>query len=259
VRTAAFALALTLFSSSALWAQPDPALSNGGKDSGITRQQADDILNELKSIRQLLEKENRPAGQNQLPPAAPQTGKVRLEGGYTVGSNDAPITIVEFTDYQCPFCQRFQSTTFPEIRQKLIETGKVRFVVRDLPLIELHADAMQAAEAAHCAGDQGQFWPMYDALFSDARKLGENGLIDSAQSLNLDVEAFRSCLESGRHALEIQHDLQVAASLQINGTPSFLIGKATGDEVSGEIIVGAQPFSVFETKLREAEAAPSVP
>jgi protein-disulfide isomerase len=256
-RCAALILTLALFGFSTASAQQGPPPSDDVKDSGITRQQADEILNELRAIRQLLEKQNRP-GPSQLPrmPEVPQTGKLRLEGGYSLGSNDAPVTIVEFTDYQCPYCRQFESTTFTELRKKYIDTGKVRFVVRDFPLVEAHPNAMRAAEAAHCAGDQGQFWPMHDALFSDASKLEKNGLIDSAESLELDMGAFRSCLESGKHKLEIQNDQQVAASLQINGTPSFLVGKAVGEEVSGAIIVGAQPFSVFEAKLKEVEAVP---
>jgi protein-disulfide isomerase len=252
-RQIALILTLALLSYSVASAQQGPVPSDDAKDSGITRQQADEILNELKAIRQLLEKQNRPA----LPrmPEVPQTGRLRLEGGYSLGSNDAPITIVEFTDYQCPFCRRFESTTFAEIRKKYIDTGKVRFVVRDFPLAEMHPDAMLAAGAARCAGDQGQFWPMHDALFSEASKLAKNGLIDSAESLKLDMTAFRSCLESGKHNLEIQNDQQVASSLQINGTPSFLIGTANGEEVSGAIVVGAQPFSVFEAKFMELEAA----
>ncbi len=256
-RLAALIIALTLFGFISSAQQGPPSLADA-KGSGITRQQADDILNELKAIRQLLEKQNRPAAQGQLPrpTEVPQTGKLRLEGGYSLGSSDAPVTIVEFTDYQCPFCRGFENTTFAEIRKKYVDTGKVRFVVRDFPLVEMHPEAMQAAEAAHCAGDQGQFWPMHDALFSDASKLGKNGLIDSAESLKLDIGVFRSCLERGKHKLEIQNDQQVASSPQINGTPSFLVGKTTGEEVSGAIIVGAQPFSVFEAKLREAATAP---
>jgi protein-disulfide isomerase len=193
-RWTALILTFAVFGLSTASAQQAPVPSDDAKDSGITRQQADEILSELKAIRQLLEKQNRPAGPGQLPPMpqVPQTGKLRLEGGYSLGSSDAPVTIVEFTDYQCPFCRRFESTTFSEIRKKYIDTGKVRFVVRDFPLAEMHPDAMQAAEAAHCAGDQGQFWPMHDALFSDSNKLGKSGLIDSAENLKLDMEVFRS-------------------------------------------------------------------
>ena len=256
-RWAATILTLTLFGSSTSSAQQGPATSGDATDPGITRQQADDILDELRAIRRLLEKQDRAARPGQLPPMpqVPQTGKLRLEGGYSLGSSDAPVTIVEFTDYQCPYCRTFESTTFVELRKKYVDTGKVRFVVRDFPLAQMHPDAMQAAEAAHCAGDQGQFWAMHDALFSDASKLGKSGLIDSAVSLKLDMDIFRSCLESGKHKLEIQKDQQVASSLQINGTPAFLIGKTVGEEVSGAIIVGAQPFSVFEAKLKEAQPA----
>ncbi len=172
-----------------------------------------------------------------------------------MGSSDALVTIVEFTDYQCPFCRSFENTTFGKIRKKYVDTGKVRFVIRDLPLVDMHPDAMLAAEAARCAGDQGKFWPMHDALFGDVSKLDENGLIAAAESVKLEMVVFRSCLENGKHKTEIQNDMQVASSLQINGTPSFLVGKSTGGEVSGVFIVGAQPFSVFEARLREIETA----
>src|SRR5665213_2353557 len=166
-RLSVLVLTYSLFAPAGMWAQQSTSSLEEAKDSGITRQQADDILSELKAIRQLLEKQYRPGAPGRLPPMPeiPQTGKLRLEGGFSLGSNDAPVTIVEFTDYQCPFCRGFESTTFSEIRKKYIDTGKVRFVVRDLPLAEMHPDAMQAAEAAHCAGDQGQFWRMHDVLF----------------------------------------------------------------------------------------------
>ncbi len=255
-RQAALILTLALFGFSTASAQQHPAPSDDVKDSGITRQQADDILMELRAIRQLLEKQILPVAPGQLPPIPqiPQTGRLRLEGGYSLGASDAPLTIVEFTDYQCPYCRQFDTTTFAELRKKYIDTGKVRFVVRDFPLVEAHPNAMQAAEAAHCAGDQEKFWPMQDALFRDTGNLEKNGLMDTAESLRLDMGIFRSCLESGKHKLEIQNDRQVASALQIYGTPSFLIGRATGEEVSGVIVIGSQPFSVFETKLKEAES-----
>src|SRR5580704_11010299 len=155
---------LVLFPALTGVAQDRPgATPDSTKDAGITREQGDEILNELRQIRQLLERQSKT--QTPAPaPAPPLTGKLRLEGGYSLGSNDAPLTIVEFTDYQCPYCRQFESATLPDIRKKYIDTGKVRFVVRDFPLVTMHPDAMQAAEAAHCAGDQGQFLPMHDAL-----------------------------------------------------------------------------------------------
>lgn len=258
-RIFALVISMVLLGSAIASAQEDPLAAKREKldDPGITHQQADDILKELREIRQLLEKQARPSGQFQPQPMheVPQTGTLKLDGGFSLGSSDAPITIVEFTDYQCPFCRQFESTTLAELRKRYVDTGAVRFVVRDFPLVAAHPDAMRAAEAARCAADQDRFWPMHDLLFGDPTKLSPADLLDSAKSLKLDADAFGSCLKSGKHALEIQNDLQVASALQINGTPAFVIGKAKADELSGSIVIGAQPLSVFEAKLKEAETA----
>jgi protein-disulfide isomerase len=222
---------------------------DSANDAGITRKQADDILNELRQIRQLLEGQNKSAAPAR---AVTLTGRVRLDQGFSLGSSEAPLAMVEFTDYECPFCRQFQSTTFAEIRKQYIDTGKVRFVVRDFPLVN-HPHAFPAAEAARCAADQGQFWQMHDALFSDPSQLVQKRLIQHAEALKMDVEVFRSCLQNGQHKLEIQNEMQIATSLQVQGTPSFLIGKVAGGEVAGTIVIGALPFSTFETMFKEAE------
>jgi len=218
------------------------------REIGITRNQADDILKELKQIRQLLESQARPSGP--APRLVPQTGKLRLSGGFPLGSNDAPVTIVEFTDYQCPFCRQFQTTTFAELRKKYIDSGKVRFIIHDFPL-DGHPNAMPAAEAARCAGDQGKFWPMHDALFGQP-DTSRKGSIENAEALKLDLDTFRSCLESSKHKTEIQSDMQTALSLQITATPSFLIGRTSGEDLDGSILIGAQPLSAFEAKINAA-------
>jgi protein-disulfide isomerase len=217
------------------------------KDTGITRAQADAILDELKQIHKLLER------QQPSPPAQPQptTGKLKIDGKYSLGAKDAPVTMVEFTDYECPFCRQFESTTFNEIRKKYIDTGKLRVVVKNLPL-PMHPNAMPAAQAALCAGDQDQLWKMHDLLF-DSKNLASDGILESARSVPLDIVAFKSCLEGGRHIPDILRDQQDAAALQLNGTPSFLIGRTTAGGVEGSILVGAQPFAVFDTKLHEVE------
>src|ERR1017187_2441884 len=127
----------------------------GAQDQGITRQQADEILNELRQIRQLLEKQNPKAAAPQ--PQEITRAKLNLEGFAMLGSKDAPITMVEFTDYQCPFCQRFHLSTFSDLKKNYIDTGKVRFYSRDMPL-DFHPNALRAAQAARCGGEQGQFW-----------------------------------------------------------------------------------------------------
>src|SRR3989338_5451600 len=137
----------------------------------ITKEQADAILKELQAIRQLLEQmqrqqaQPRPVQQPVQPPAPPAKVKVRSDGPYWLGKADAPVTVVEFTDYQCPFCRRFHQSAFEEIKKNYIDTGKVRFVSRDLPL-DIHANAARAAHAARCAGEQGKFWEMRHLLIA---------------------------------------------------------------------------------------------
>jgi protein-disulfide isomerase len=217
------------------------------QDALIPREQADAILNELRQIRQLLEKQALPAA-----PTTAARGKLKIDGGYSLGAENAPLTMVEFGDYECPFCRQFQTTTFEEIRKKYIDTGKVRFISRNLP-IDGHPNAMPAAQAALCAGDQGQFWKMHDLLY--ANKLTQADILADAHSLHVDMPAFQDCLDSGKHQPDIAKDLQDASLLQINGTPSFLVGKTTPDGVNGYVLIGALPFAVFEAKLKESEAA----
>jgi len=160
--------------------------------------------------------------------------------------------MVEFTDYQCTFCQRFHMVTFPELKKKYIDTGKVRFVSRDFPL-EFHSNAFHAAEAARCAGDQGMFWEMRDTLVANATKLSPDEILAYAQSLKLQMPAFRSCMDSGKQRDAIRKDMTEAGALDINGTPSFLIGKSTAEGVDGEVVVGALPLEAFDQKIRDVE------
>jgi protein-disulfide isomerase len=167
-----------------------------------------------------------------------------------LGSKDAPLTMVEFTDFQCPYCQRFHVQTFAELKKNYIDTGKMRFVSRDLPL-DFHPNAMQAANAGRCAGEQGKFWELRDIMNSNPEKLDIGSLAGYAQDLKLDVAAFRSCVESGKYKDKIQNDIQLAEKVGASGTPAFVIGKSTPDGVDGEVVVGALPYSMFDQKLKE--------
>jgi protein-disulfide isomerase len=219
------------------------------QEPGITRQQADEIINELRQIRQLLEKQA--AGQAQ----GPQKVKLNMEGAPLLGSKDAPITIVEFTDYQCPFCQRFHVTTFPDLKKTYIETGKVRFYSRDLPLDSLHPNAMRAAEAGRCAADQGQFWKLRDLMSEHPDQLDLDSLMADAKNIKLDEKAFRACVESEKYKSVVQNDIMEAMRVGADGTPSFVIGKSTPDGVEGELLVGAQPLAEFERAISKLEPA----
>jgi protein-disulfide isomerase len=218
-------------------------------DKGITREQADEILKELRQIRELLEKQGASApqpgpGQQQITKA-----NVSIEGAYAIGSKDAPVTMVEFTDFQCPFCQQFHVQTFAQLKKNYIDTGKLRFVSRDLPL-DFHPNALQAAQAGRCAGELGQFWAMRDRMNSNPDKLDMASLAEFALDLKLNVTNFRSCIESGKYKNAIRSDSQTAEKIGANGTPSFVLGKSTPEGVEGELIIGAMPYEVFDQKIK---------
>ena len=171
--------------------------------AGISRDQADAMLLELREIRKLLENiDQKGLAQAAAQPRKPRTATVTIDPDRpAMGSADAPVTVVEFTDYQCPFCRRFTQSTFPLIQKQYIDTGKVRWVVRDLPLA-FHANARKAGQSVHCANEQGKFWEMRDTLFKNSAKLGEEDLRKYAGDVGLDVSAFDSCLASDRHMAE---------------------------------------------------------
>ena len=225
---------------------------DAGKDAGITRQQADQILNELRQIRQLLERQQAQAPRPQEEQAT--RAKLNLAGFAMLGSKEAPLTIVEFTDYQCPFCQRFHTTAFPDLKKNYIDTGKVRFYSRDLPL-DFHSNAMRAAQAARCASDQGQFWQLRDVMGANPNKLDMDSLVADAADLKMDVPAFRACVESEKYKNAVQTDVLEAMKIGASGTPTFVVGKSTPDGVDGDLVVGAQPYAMFDQKLKELGSA----
>jgi protein-disulfide isomerase len=219
------------------------------QEQGITRQQADQILNELRQIRQLLEKQAKP-GQ----PEAEQItrAKLNLDGFAMLGSKDAPLTMVEFTDYQCPFCQRFHVATFGELKKNYIDTGKVRFYSRDMPL-DFHPNALRAAQAARCSAEQGQFWTLRDVMGANPDKLDIDHILGFAADLKMDTTKLRGCVESEKYKDSVQTDVMEAMKIGATGTPTFVIGKSTPEGVDGELMVGALPYQMFDVKLKELQ------
>ena len=229
------------------------ALPLAAQDKTITREQADEIIKELRQIRQLLEKQQTkpPAPQEEQPTRAKISD---LTGVSMLGSKDAPLTIVEFTDYQCPFCQRFHVSAYPEIKKNYIDTGKVRFFSKDLPL-DFHPNAMRAAQAAHCAAEQGKFWELRDMMGANPDKLDMGHIIGFAAGLKLDTEKIQECVNSDKYKDRVQGDVTEAMRLGASGTPAFIVGKSTGNGVDGELVVGALPYSMFDQKLRDVQGA----
>jgi protein-disulfide isomerase len=172
-----------------------------------------------------------------------------------LGRPDAPVTIVEFSDYQCPFCQRFFAATLPTLKTEYIDAGKVRYVFRDYPIDKLHPLARKAAEAAHCAGDQGKYWEMHDMLFQNQNALAVAQLTDHARTLGLNVRTFDECLSSGMHAARVARGVTDAATAGVQGTPGFVIGKTTaGDVIVGTPVRGARPVETFRQIIDRALA-----
>lgn len=174
---------------------------------------------------------------------------VSLDDDPMKGNPDAPLTIVEFSDFQCPFCNRFYQETLPLIEQNYINTGKVNLVYRDMPLA-IHPNAVPAHIAAECAHVQGKFWPYHDILFdrmSEWDKLNpidlEEQLKAYAKELNLD-SSFDTCIKSTSIAQEVQKDYSQATGYGATGTPTFFVGNADEGYVK---LSGAQPFSAFQS------------
>ncbi len=171
----------------------------------------------------------------------PEPVEVPIEGRPYWGPEDAPVTLVEFTDYQCPFCRRHIDRVYPWIRSEYGD--RVRYVIRNFPLPS-HPQADKAAEAAECAFEQGKFWPYHDILFENQIALAPDDLKRYAADVGLDEEAFADCLDSGAKAEAVTHDVEVGRELGVRLTPTFFIG--------GRKLVGAWPQDSFRVYLEAA-------
>jgi protein-disulfide isomerase len=191
-----------------------------------------------------------PAGCATAPPAAPDTGaeSPRVMPFNTLGREDAPVSIIEFTDLQCPYCARHARQTFPRLRNDYIETGKVRYASRDLPL-DIHPYALAAAVASRCAGEQGHFWEYREALFAAQRTLSSEPYLRIAGELGLDVERLEACRRDGRQEANVRDDIAVARASGVRSTPGFVIGRVVDGQFQGEVLTGAQPYEVFAAKI----------
>ncbi len=169
---------------------------------------------------------------------------VGVDDDPTLGSSEAKVTIIEFSDFQCSFCQRFWSETLPLIKESYVNTGQARLVYRDFPIDSIHPFARKAAEAAECADEQGKFWEYHDVLFANFdswQQPGTEAFKAMAKNLGLDESKFGACVDSGKYAQEVQKDLQDGSKAGITGTPTFF--------VNGVKIEGAQPFSAFQEAI----------
>ncbi|MCC7009976.1 MAG: DsbA family protein [Acidobacteria bacterium] len=182
---------------------------------------------------------------------------IDVAGAPALGPADQVVTLVEFSDYECPFCLRHFTQTMPQIETQYIKTGRIRYVFKDFPIDELHPAAIRAHEAARCAAEQGKFWQMHARLFSRAGSHDDAGIEARATEAGLSVPSLRECLASGRATAGVRQSVELAKSLGANGTPSFFVGlrdPATDEVRLLTAVTGAQPFSVFEQAIAAAAA-----
>ena len=214
---------------------------------GISAEQAQEIINELKQIRQTLEKMQTP----QAAPAPDDKVSYKLSpGGFSMGDAKAPLVMVEYTDFQCPFCQQFHNTAFAQIKTNYIDTGKIRFVSRDFPL-DFHENARRAATAGRCAAEQGKFWEMRHVMIVNAEQLKPDNLVAYAGQVKMDPAKFKSCLDSDKYKAQIDQDIAEGGVAGVQGTPSFVLGTMNNDKLEGVRMVGAMPYAQFDAKIQE--------
>jgi len=255
-------MAASLWTASVTAQQPAPqqgedpvAMQNDIQQLKAQQQLIMDRLDELKKLLTAKRENNQPVIN------APDT--MSVDGEPFRGEATAQVAIIEYGDIECPFCRHFKQSVYPQIFDEYIKTGKARFYYRDMPLA-FHEHAMPAARAEHCAGEQGKFWEMHDALFTEKsgevgpgpggrdRALSQEAINDRAGALGMDAAKLDACIASTRFADLIQHNTDEAAKMNIEGTPTFLIGTIgpNGNIVKvNKPVVGAQPFGAFKAVI----------
>jgi len=188
-----------------------------------------------------------PVAQDDAPVAIEDPSELFSDKDASVGNENAKVTIVEFSDFQCPFCRSFFNGTYSELKKEYIDTGKARLVFRHYPL-PFHDAARPSAIAAECAGDQGKFWQMHDKIFAEQEKKGTGtvayGVAELktwAAQIGLNTGQFNTCLDSEKYGEKVDADTSAGSAYGVNGTPSFFI--------NGKLLVGAQPFAQFKALI----------
>jgi protein-disulfide isomerase len=184
--------------------------------------------------------------------------QIGLDGAAVYGTPDAKVTIVEFSDYQCPFCAQYSNDTFPQLEREYIDTGRVRYVFRDFPIESAHPQAFKAHEAAHCAGEQGKRREMHKKIFADQRTMSVNDLTAHAVALGLDKTQFEKCLGQGIQASKVRSGMSAGAEAGVRGTPTFFVGLTEPNSSKLKAvrrIIGAQPYGAFKAAIDDLLSA----
>lgn len=175
--------------------------------------------------------------------SAEKFAEVVKEAILVSGKEDAKVKLVEFTDFECPFCGRFSQETLGQIEKEYVATGKLAYYIRHFPLYSIHPNAENASLAAECAREQGKFREMHDLIFKDQRQMSVSDLRDHAAKMGLKFDQFSSCLENKKHKASIDRDVKLGNDLGVSGTPTFYL--------NGRVINGAQPYAIFKAAIEE--------
>jgi protein-disulfide isomerase len=236
------AAVLTSFRGSAASGSADIAMLQA--ELRALRQSQQAMAKDIAEIKLLLEPLRAP------PPIRPAEGRIDAAGSQEKGNARASVVMIEFSDFQCPFCKRHVDATLPKIEETYIDTGKIRYVFMDYPLEAIHPHAFKAAEASHCAGEQKQYWKMHDRLFANQDKLARDQLVAHASALGLDKVRFATCLDSDKYAGRIKASIAQGDKFGIDGTPAILLGRnRNGNIEAARMIVGSQPFDVLKEEV----------
>ncbi len=236
--------------SAGLWAQSPTLQESPSLQQQIEAlqrgQQA--IHDELKTIKALLTVRTKPRS-----PIENISVTLTVTDAPTQGQANAPLTLVEFTDYQCPYCARHSQRVLPQLIKTFVDTGQVRYVLRDFPLVAIHPHAAKAHEAAHCAGEQDKYWELHDQLFAHPKGLQADKLVGHATAVGVaDATAFQACLDSGKYETLIKAGVTEGKRIGVRGTPSFALGRtdAHGTVKAVKLIRGAQGLPAFTTHIQ---------
>ena len=216
----------------------------------IEQRQMKDEISEIKTMLLRLSSQQLMPQQQQQAQASVKGIEFDIGDNPVIGSKAAKLIMIEFTDYQCPYCGRYARETFPEIKKQYVDSGKIRYAVADQPLPP-HQEASKAAEAAHCAKDQGKFWEMHEALMAKQENLSD--LASYAMELNLNAVEFENCLNAGKYKETVNRNMKLANSLGLSSVPVFIIGTVDAKDprkVTGiTTIRGAIPLDNFRQGL----------
>jgi protein-disulfide isomerase len=217
------------------------------------REGQEQMQKDLDEIKKLLQQGARPAAAPAAKAFEPRT--IELGAISSRGEQDAPVTLIEYSDYDCPFCKRHAETVMPSLIENYVNTGKLRFVMREYPIDRLHPRAAAASEAVLCAGDQGQYWGMHDAMFADQKANTDEDFNRMAAGLGLDMDAFTACLGGDKFMEQIRSDIVEGQALGVSGTPSFVVGLTDPKDPNKvnvtKFIRGAQPLPAFQAAIDE--------